>query len=323
MKPFLKNKLQAKKIFGEKMGLHGRNKHRFRYNFRKLVQDCPELEAFVFVNTFDDETIDFANPEAVKILNRALLKHFYGIANWDIPEGYLCPPIPGRADYIHYMADLLADYNNDKIPKGNTIKVLDIGTGANCVYPIIGHSEYGWRFVGSDIDPLALVSAQKIIDANPQLGGNIELRLQKDPSQTFKGIIHENECFDLSICNPPFHASLAEAMAGTNRKMKNLGFQKSKHNTRNFGGKNNELWCAGGEKSFVRQLIRESAQFPLSCSWYSTLVSKKENLPGIYQQLKLIKAIAVKTINMSQGQKSSRVVAWTFTDRNNKVTLLK
>lgn len=303
---------QVKKIFSEKTGLHPRNKHRFRYDFRKLVQCCSELEAFVFVNVYNDETIDFANPEAVKLLNRALLKHFYGIANWDIPQGYLCPPIPGRADYIHYMADLLAASHNGMIPKGNTIKVLDIGTGANCVYPLIGQSEYGWHFVGSDIDPIALGSAQKIIDANPQLQGNIELRLQKVSAHIFKGIIQENEFFDLSICNPPFHASRAEALAGTHRKMKNLGYQKTTKTIRNFGGKNNELWCAGGEESFVRHLIRESAQFPLSCSWYSTLVSKKENLPGIYQQLQLLKATAIKTINMTQGQKSSRVVTWTF-----------
>ncbi len=312
MKPFLKNKLQVKKIFGEKTGLHPRNKHRFRYDFRKLVQDCPELEAFVFVNAFDDETIDFANPEAVKMLNRALLKHFYGINNWDIPHSYLCPPIPSRADYIHYMADLLASTNNGTIPIGSNIKVLDIGTGANCVYPLIGYSEYGWRFVGSDIDPIAIGSAQKIIDANPQLQDNIKLRLQKNAANIFKGIIEEKECFDLSICNPPFHASLVEAMAGTNRKMKNLGYQTLKQPIRNFGGKNNELWCAGGEKNFVRQLINESAQFPFSCVWYSTLVSKKENLPDIYQQLKLVKATIVKTINMTQGQKSSRVVAWSF-----------
>ena len=59
-------------------------------------------------NQFGDESVDFANPAAVKALNRALLRQDYGLDYWDIPAGYLCPPIPGRADYVHYLADLLA-----------------------------------------------------------------------------------------------------------------------------------------------------------------------------------------------------------------------
>jgi 23S rRNA (adenine1618-N6)-methyltransferase len=40
------------------------------------------------------------------------------------------------------------------------VRVLDIGVGANCVYPLIGHAEYGWRFLGVDIDEAALANAQ-------------------------------------------------------------------------------------------------------------------------------------------------------------------
>ena len=111
----------------EKLILHPRNKHRERYNFKLLIKTCPELKPFVFINKFDDESIDFFNPEAVKILNKALLKQYYNIDYWDVPKGYLCPPIPGRADYIHYIADLLGESNNGKIPTGKKLKVLDIG----------------------------------------------------------------------------------------------------------------------------------------------------------------------------------------------------
>ena len=162
----------------KKIGLHPRNKHQGRYDFKELISSCPELAPFVRLNNYNDESIDFSNAKAVMMLNKALLKHFYKIDYWNIPEGYLCPPIPGRADYIHHIADLLASSNNGKIPTGSQIKCLDIGVGANCIYPIIGNKEYGWSFVGSDIDPVSIQSANEIIENNASLKGNVTLRLQ-------------------------------------------------------------------------------------------------------------------------------------------------
>ncbi|MCE9540237.1 MAG: RlmF-related methyltransferase, partial [Bacteroidetes bacterium] len=157
---------EKSKIFPlEKSDLHPRNRHRFRYDFDQLSQCCPELKVFISINKYNNQSIDFSDPVAVKTLNKALLKHFYNISNWDIPANYLCPPIPGRADYIHYMADLLNACNNGTLPPGKSVNVIDIGVGANCVYPIIGHKEYGWHFVGSDIDPIAIRSANQIITA--------------------------------------------------------------------------------------------------------------------------------------------------------------
>jgi 23S rRNA (adenine1618-N6)-methyltransferase len=296
----------------EKTNLHPRNPHRYRYDFKALVEACPELLSFVFINKYESQTIDFANPNAVKMLNKAILQHFYAISYWDIPPHYLCPPIPGRADYIHYVADLLASSNKGIIPQGKTIKVFDIGIGANCVYPIIGTHEYGWDFVGSDIDPVAIQSTQNIIQNNPTISDKIEVRLQISPDHFFKGIIQPDEVFDVSICNPPFHASLEEATTGTQRKIKNLGGKKSPKPTLNFGGQNAELWCEGGEENFIKKMIEESAMMPHKCRWFTTLVSKKEHLPSIYQALKRVKAYEVKTIDMAQGQKISRIVAWRF-----------
>ncbi len=193
----------------QKTELHPRNRHRGRYNFEVLVRSCPVLKQFVITNAYNDTSIDFFNAAAVKMLNKALLKHYYNISNWDIPENYLCPPIPGRADYIHHVADLLAGSNNGKIPTGNTVKCLDIGTGANCIYPIIGIHEYGWSFSGTDIDPVAIDAARVIVKLNPSLKGKVELRLQLNADDIFRGIIHQGEHYDVTICNPPFHASAA------------------------------------------------------------------------------------------------------------------
>ena len=295
-----------------KSGMHKRNKHRERYDFKQLIDTSPALSQYVVMNKYNDESIDFSDPEAVKMLNKALLKHYYNIENWDIPKAYLCPPVPGRADYIHHMSDILCGSNYGKFPKGENIKCLDIGVGANCVYPLIGNKEYGWSFIGTDIDPVAIENGNKIIENNPFLKDKIELRLQNNPKDFFYGIIQKDELIDLTVCNPPFHASLDEAKSGTLRKLSNLSQKKVTKPVLNFGGQNNELWCEGGEERFVREMIRESKKFADSCFWFSTLISKQSNLKPAYKALEKAEAIDVKTIPMGQGNKISRIVVWTF-----------
>jgi 23S rRNA (adenine1618-N6)-methyltransferase len=306
-------KLQPKKEHPkEKPGLHPRNRHRARYNFKELTSTFPELTPFVRLNDYQDESIDFSNPDAVMMLNKALLKHYYGINSWNLPAGYLCPPVPGRADYIHHIADLLGSCNNKIIPEGPKIKCLDIGVGANCIYPIIGNKEYGWSFVGSDIEPAAISSAHTIALDNVSLNGKVDLRLQLHANDIFRDIIQKDEQFDLTMCNPPFHASLQDAQSGTLRKLSNLNNKRIAKPQLNFGGVNTELWCEGGEEKFVQKMVNDSKQFSSSCFWFSTLISKSSNLKSVYTALTHAKAIEVKTIPMSHGNKTSRIVAWTF-----------
>jgi len=296
----------------EKSKLHPRNKNRERYDFKQLIGSLPELAPFVKPNIYGDESIDFADPEAVKLLNKAILLHHYGIGHWDIPEGYLCPPIPGRADYIHHIADFLCRNNYGKIPTGPKINCMDVGVGASCIYPIIGVQEYGWSFIGSDIDPVAIESANRIVAANPGLQGKIECKLQTNQKDFFYGIIRKDEHIDLSICNPPFHASVEEAQAGTLRKLNNLHLNKDNSATLNFGGRNHELWCDGGEEKFVRNMILQSKKFAGNCFCFSTMISKESNLKSIYRALEEAEVFAMETIPMGQGNKISRIVVWTF-----------
>ncbi len=292
--------------------MHPRNPHRFGYDFEALQKSSPELSPFVFINKYNNDSIDFANPEAVKELNGALLKHYYGITHWDIPKGYLVPPIPGRADYVHHAADLLAFSNRGTIPTGHTMKVLDIGVGASLVYPIIGHKEYEWSFVGADTDTIALKSAQKIIDENKVLEDAVILRHQKASSNVLKGIVEKEDEFDLVMCNPPFHASAEEASAATERKWTNLKGKSEGKPTLNFGGQNAELIYPGGEEIFVKRMISQSAQLPQNAFWYTSFISKEVTLKPVLSALKKMKALEVRSVKMGQGQKHSRFIAWTF-----------
>ncbi|WP_261841433.1 23S rRNA (adenine(1618)-N(6))-methyltransferase RlmF [Aliamphritea ceti] len=312
-----------------KSGLHPRNKHRFNYDFDALQKALPELAAFV-IDVRGRQSIDFSDPKAVICLNQALLKYHYGIAFWELPKGYLCPAIPGRVDYVHYLSDLLAaSAGTEQPPKGRKLRGMDVGTGANGIYPLLAAREYGWKMLGSDIDPLSVQTAALVAQSNTSLKGMIEYRLQPKKTKTFSGLIGTDEVFDFTMCNPPFHASAEEANAAAQRKVTNLSQPKkaprgakaavaktevSKTMKLNFGGQNNELWCKGGEAEFIGRMIKESRDFAEQCLWFTSLVSKQENLPRLQQQLKQAKVAEVKVIEMAQGQKSSHIIAWTYMD---------
>lgn len=301
-----------------KLELHPRNPHRARYDFALLADSCPELSRYIKLNQYGNESLDFADPMAVKTLNRALLSHFYGVAFWDIPEGFLCPPIPGRADYIHYLADLLADSNQGVIPRGKDVKVLDVGVGANCVYPIVGHQEYGWQFVGSELNPIAAATASTIVKSNSCLKGAVTIRQQTSQQHIFEGIWQANERFDVTLCNPPFHSSESAMQQESQRKWRGLkGGKKpvdtpAKKTALNFGGTAAELWCEGGEAGFISRMIRESQAFADQCFWFTSLVARQSNLDILQRELKQIGAKQVKVVEMAQGQKISRFIAWSF-----------
>jgi 23S rRNA (adenine1618-N6)-methyltransferase len=227
-----------------------------------------------------------------------------------VPAGALCPAIPGRSDYLHHLADLLSGGDDAAIPRGPAVTILDIGAGANCIYPMVGASEYGWRFVATECDQAAHRWARQIVRVNRPIAALIEGRHQPDPLACFANVTTAGERFAASICNPPFHAAAAEATAGSVRKRRNLRLGPAA--ALNFGGAAGELWCEGGEVGFIERTIAESVIRPRLCFWFTTLVSKSANLPRLRRALARTPATDVRTIAMAQGQKQSRILAWTF-----------
>lgn len=308
--------------------LHPNNLHNYGYDFPALIKSHPALNGHVKTNKYHRESIDFSDPTAVKTLNCALLNHHYGIDEWDIPEGFLCPPIPGRVDYIHYVAELINVNRSGKNTqlKNTSIKLLDIGTGANGIYSLLACQVYGWHCTASDIDPLSLENVANIVSKNPALDNRLQLRLQHEKSHVFEGVIQPGEYFDVSVCNPPFHASLKEALKGSQRKLDNLALNRNKASTHktsinktrrdsptlNFGGQKAELWCKGGESKFLRIMIKESKEFGRQCRWFTTLISKNENVKPARKLLRKLEASNIKEIEMKQGNKITRILAWTF-----------
>lgn len=286
--------------------MHPNNLHNTPYQFHELIKANHELEKFVIVNELDTQTIDFANVKAVYELNKAILKKDYGLKDYNIPEGYLCPPIPGRADYIHHIASILEAEGLN----GN-IKGLDIGVGANCVYPILGVQIYKWKMTGSDIDDNAVLAAKANVKSNTHLSKSIEIRHQKDHASIFDRIIKPEDYFHFTMCNPPFYSSKENAERETRQKQKGLAY--SADAKRNFGGQANELWCNGGEALFLKRMIKQSVAFKKQVGVFTSLVSKSENLPKLKKQLIKLGA-RYEAVKMEQGNKKSRILTWKFID---------
>ncbi len=285
--------------------MHKNSLHNTKYNFDELVKNHDALQAHVFTNDYHTQTIDFSNPEAVKALNTALLATHYDLKFWEFPDENLCPPIPSRADYMHHLADLLRRSHLD-----TDITILDVGTGATAIYPLLGNAIYKWDFVGTDIDEKSLKIAQNIIDKN-NLAAAITLRLQPDHQHILKGIIKPSDKFTASVCNPPFYKSQADAFEATKTKLKGLGKEGDKV-VRNFSGTPTELCYAGGEKAFLHTYLYESSQLKKQCFWFTSLVSNVNHVESMRASLKKLGATEFQVVDMIQGNKVSRIVAWSF-----------
>ena len=280
--------------------VHPKNPFAKDYDFDTLIKQHSPLSDFVFVNKYGNKSIKFSDPQAVKALNSALLKTHYELTYWDIPDDNLCPPVPGRLDYLLHIADL--------IPKTD-LRLLDIGTGANLIYPILATCHFGWECTASEVDKDSLKNAQEIIDKNSKLSKTL-LRPQQFKNSILENIIQPDDEFDVVICNPPFYKNRFEAEQKNRRKSQNLQLEEDEG--LNFGGRSNELWYKGGEETFIKKMVSESAQFKGQVHWFSSLVSRKENLKNIKRAVNKTVPTEVKIVEMEQGNKKSRFIAWTF-----------
>ncbi len=59
-------------------------------------------------------------------------------------------------------------------------------------------------------------------------------------------------------------------------------------------------------------MINESQGFAQQVMWFTSLVSKSDNIDPLKKLLNQVGAKQVKVVNMSQGQKVSRLIAWSF-----------
>jgi 23S rRNA (adenine1618-N6)-methyltransferase len=271
-------------------------------DFVKLAEKYPTFKKHL--KRLDDGrvTLDWKSNDALKELCRVLLLNDFGIKYWDTPDGYLVPTITSRSNYIHWIHDILEAEEAEKAEKAEevnaqTVHGLDIGTGANCIYPILGSSIYNWKFKASDINEKAVDVAKTIVKKN-KLDNDITIVLQDNPDDIFYNVIQVGEKYDFTMCNPPYFSD-----------------DEVKHNNPNticeFNEK--EVYCKGGEYGFITRMIDESVSYRNDVKWFTTLVGRKINLEILYDMLKENNLVdrVIKT-TFYQGKMIRWGLAWTF-----------
>ena len=272
--------------------MHAQNPYSDRYDLKRLATFNPELKEHIVSNPSNEDTIDFSDSASVYELNKAMLLADFNLDTYELPMGYLIPPVPGRLEYLLHIREFLSE--QFKIDGNTKLRGLDVGSGANGIYCILGTQHFNWNMVGSECDS----NAVKIAKANK--------------SFLFKNVIQPSEQFDFTVCNPPFHTSKEDAFRGSQKKLNNLGREFDKQQVAlNFEGHATELWCNGGEALLINRLIKESILFKNQVKVFSTLVSKTDSLANIDKQLKKAKANSY-VIPMDLGNKKSRIVLWWF-----------
>ena len=290
--------------------MHAQNPYGNRYDLKRLTKHYHALEKFIVLNPSGEETIDFSSSEAVFALNKSMLLADFKLGDYELPSGYLIPPVPGRLDYLLHVRDFLTEKFN--VSENSQLNGLDMGSGANGIYCILGAQYFNWKMVGSETDAKAVEIANANIQKTKGLNDKIEIRHQQDKGSLFKNTIQANEQFDFVVCNPPFHSSKEEALKGSLRKVKNLGGYAVKEKfLLNFEGQANELWCNGGEVLFIKRLIKESVGFKNQVKVFSTLVAKSDSVAAIKKQLSKVKA-NFEVIPMALGNKKGRYLMWWF-----------
>ena len=98
-------------------------------------------------------------------------------------------------------------------------------------------------------------------------------------------------------------------------QIKNLSKNKQNLNIRNFEGTKSELCYPGGELTFIRNMIIESnlIENRNRILWFTSLISKQTNVYPIQSLLETLPGLKqYHIVDMSHGNKKSRIIAWTF-----------
>ncbi|XP_057493566.1 uncharacterized protein LOC130779054 [Actinidia eriantha] len=331
--------------------IHPRNKYSDKPpDFGLLASLYPSFEPFVFYSRDGRPRIDWTDFNATRELTRVLLLHDHGL-HWWIPDGQLCPTVPNRSNYIHWIEDLLSSdiiTNSNSDGDGEVIRGFDIGTGANCIYPLLGASLLGWSFVGSDVTDVALEWAARNVKSNPHICDLIEIRKVDSGEKTSYGEetcngqsidmgsstqVHETEAVKAepapssslklhSDVNKSYHGP--PVLLGVVRDGEKFDFcmcnppffetieEAGLNPKTSCGGTPEEMVCPGGEEAFISRIIQDSVQLKQSFRWYTSMVGRKSNLKVLVSKLREVGVTIVKTTEFVQGQTCRWGLAWSF-----------
>ncbi|XP_024660796.2 RNA N(6)-adenosine-methyltransferase mettl16 isoform X1 [Maylandia zebra] len=281
--------------------MHPRNRYKDKPpDFAYLASKYPDFQQHVHTSLTGKPIVNFKEPEAVRALTCTLLKEDFGLAI-EIPLERLIPTVPLRLNYIHWVEDLI---DGQKQPR----RGIDIGTGASCIYPLLGATMNGWYFLATEVDDICFDYATKNVEQN-----NLSdlVKVVKVPQKTLlmDALKEETEMvYDFCMCNPPFFANQLEAKGVNSRNSR-----RPPPSSVNTGGVT-EIMAEGGELEFVKRIIHDSLQLKKRLRWYSCMLGKKCSLAPLKEELRKQGVPKVTHTEFCQGRTMRWALAWSFYD---------
>ena len=271
----------------------------FKPDFSLLIKKFPELTKYTLLKNEDGEySFNWSDNKLSLLITKCILDFYFKIKYYSIPNNFLIPPVPSRLNYINLIKTLLISFNILTSKEENEIIGIDIGTGANLIYPLLGYSLYKWKFICSEINNEAFENSIKIIKEN-KLEEYIKLIKQKYKNYIFVGIINREKKYTFSICNPPYYDYEDEIKKE----------DKNKNCEYNF----DEIYYKNGEVGFFNKYFQESLCYSKNIFLFTYLIGKKSNAEKIYDQIsedKNIRYCDMKKIKT--GNNIRYIIFWTF-----------
>jgi 23S rRNA (adenine1618-N6)-methyltransferase len=267
----------------------------FKPDFLILIKEFPELKKYIikYDEKIEEFSFDWSNNDLSLLMTKSILNYYFNIKYYDIPKGFLIPPVPSRLNYLNLINELIKD-----IEKENIIGV-DIGTGANIIYPILGNSVCDWKFICSEINNESYNNAKLILQKN-NLEENINLIKQENKNNIFVSIINQENKYTFSMCNPPYYDYEQE-----------IKIEDKKRDTEyNF----DEVYYEKGELGFFERYFEESICYKKNIFLFTILIGKKSNSEIIYDKINsynnIIKLCDIKKI--MTGNNVRYIIYWSF-----------
>ncbi|KAJ4390180.1 hypothetical protein N0V93_007654 [Gnomoniopsis smithogilvyi] len=267
-------------------------------DFRQLASKDADFRAILK----PANRLDFTDPVAVKQLTKTLLNIDFGL-RINLPDDRLCPPVPNRHNYILWLKSLL-DFTSYSEPGGKLVG-LDIGTGASCIYPLLGCAQRPWSFIATDVDPENLRHATQNVALN-----NLQDRIKVHPRSSLTDpMIPLDELglkrIDFTMTNPPFYESEAEMLKSAAKK------DRPPHSA--CTGAPIEMVCDGGEVAFVSRVLEESLILKERVQWYTAMFGMVSSLEIMVDKLRERAIDNYAVTEFVQGNKTRRwALGWSF-----------
>nr|XP_057935915.1 RNA N6-adenosine-methyltransferase mettl16 [Doryrhamphus excisus] len=281
--------------------MHPRNRYKDKPpDFAYLASKYPEFQQHVNTSLSGRAVVNFKEPEAVRALTCTLLKEDFGLTI-EIPLERLIPTVPLRLNYIHWVEDLI---DGQKQPR----RGIDIGTGASCIYPLLGATMNGWFFLATEVDDICFDYATRNVEQN-HLSDLVKVVKVPQKTLLMDALKEETEIvYDFCMCNPPFFANQLEAKGVNSRNAR-----RPPPSSVNTGGVT-EIMAEGGELEFVKRIIHDSLQLKKRLRWYSCMLGKKCSLAPLKEELRKQGVPKVTHTEFCQGRTMRWALAWSFYD---------